>query len=1077
MQDIIHSEKFQESLKRAAKDHKLAIEDVQKEAEKYIKELYAQQHPAARLVSVRGFDYILSRAYSEKIDVDPKGIKKLMKLMRKHSVAFIMTHKTYLDTLVLISTLARYGMPVPYSFGGINLAFPGLKQLGKSAGIVFIRRSFKDNPIYKIALRHYISTIIDKGDHLTWNIEGTRSRTGKILHPQMGILKYIMDAEKQSSRDVKYVPVSIAYDLIPDVKEMTEQAKGAKKKSENLSEGIKYVRSLGSNYGRAAIRFGDPVEINETHNVAVPQFEDDTYKRKDTLPFFAFDLINQMSRITPVSTVSLICNVLLNDFALTKKEIEFKVKKLMEYIGKKQEDSLMDRGNPIAVSVQKALNLLQAGHIIRKSRAGQKAQFSVISTEYLSATYYANMVAGHLYHSAFVEMALVKVKDDTSPDRIVHFWEEIMNLRNLFKFEFFYTNKAKFSDEIEAELNRFDKNWREILNDPKRDVSEILKKQDLFISRALLLSYIEANKVVCHTLSHWDENDIFTEEEFLELCIFKGKELHWHSRITRLGSISKPFLSNAYRFAENAGLGITDQKTNHKGLEAWMHQLEDLTARLTYLKAIEVEPSTKSLGLLSRQNSLVPEAKAPKSRKKIEEEEEGPHIAAYFDLDRTIINDFSAKRFMRTRLFSGETTAKEYITQFMTALVFSFGNRDFEVLTKIAALGVKGIPEKVFASLGQEVFEEYLLPTIYPESRELIKKHFEKGHRVVIISAATPYQTNPVAKELGISDVYCTQMELQNGKFTGRIAEMRWGEGKARAARIFARENNIDLSKSYFYSDSFDDYPLFKIVGKPVATNPDNALSQVAFENDWPILRFKETTEKPVVNGLRTGLAAASIYPSAVRGAVKGLVTLSRQEAANTTFSSIGDFGTRLAGLQISVRGKRNLTDFRPAVFCFNHQSAADFFIIMKLLRRDFTGVAKKELERTPIGPIFNALGAIYIDRSNKAKAIEAMKPAVEALKNGVSVAIAPEGTRSGTAELGPFKKGAFHLAMQAGVPIVPIVIKNAYQAVKKGSMMLRPTHIEVVVLDPVETALWKRKNLNQYIEEVRELFVAELNH
>ena len=105
------------------------------------------------------------------------------------------------------------------------------------------------------------------------------------------------------------------------------------------------------------------------------------------------------------------------------------------------------------------------------------------------------------------------------------------------------------------------------------------------------------------------------------------------------------------------------------------------------------------------------------------------------------------------------------------------------------------------------------------------------------------------------------------------------------------------------------------------------------------------------------------------------------------------------------------------------------------------------------------------------------MKPAVEALKSGISVAIAPEGTRSGPPELGPFKKGAFHLAMQAGVPIVPIVIKNAYQAVKKGSMMLYPTHIEVVVLDPVETALWKRKNLNQYIEEVRDLFVAELSH
>ena len=1077
MEDIINNVKFQKTLKQIAKANDLDIEAVKKDASKYIKELYAEQHPVAKIASIRGFDYILSRAYSDKIDVDPRGIKKLMKLMREHSVAFILTHKTYLDTLVLISTLARYGMPVPYSFGGINLAFPGLKQLGKSAGIVFIRRSFKDNPVYKVALRHYISSIIDRGDHLTWNIEGTRSRTGKILHPQMGILKYIMDAEKESSRDVKYVPVSIVYDLIPDVKEMTEQAKGAKKKSENVAEGIKYIRSLGNDYGRAAIRFGDPVEIDETHNVVVPQLEGDTYKNRDTLPFFAFDLINQMSKITPVSTVSLICNVLLNDFALTKKEIEFKVKKLMEYIGKKQHDVLMDRGNPIAVSVQKALNLLQGAHIVQKSRAGQKAQYSIVSSEYLPATYYANMVAGHLYHSAFVEMALVKIKDDTSPDRIVHFWEEIMSLRNLFKFEFFYTNKAKFSAEIERELQRFDKKWRDILSDPKKDVTAILKKQDLFISRALLLSYLEADKVVCHALNNWDEDDPFNEEEFLELCLFKGKELHWQSRITRLDSVSKPFLSNAYRFAENAGLSPKDQKNDAKGLEAWMKQLDDLTGRLAYLKKIEMAPNSRSMELIASQNMLVPAAKEIKSRKKPEQEEEGSHIAAYFDLDRTLINDFSAKLFMRTRLFSGETTAKEYITQFMTALVFSFGNRDFEVLTKIAAKGVKGIPEKVFAKLGEEVFEDFLMPTIYPESRELIKKHKDMGHRVVIISAATSYQIVPVAKELGISDIYSTRLDVRNGKFTGRISEMCWGEGKARAARTFAKKNDIDLSKSYFYSDSFSDYPLFKIVGKPVATNPDNTLSQVAFENDWPILRFEKPGQRPLINGLRTSLAIASIYPSALMGAVTGLFTLSRQEATNTTLKNIGDLATRAAGLQISVRGKQNLTDFRPAVFCFNHQSAADFFIIIKLLRNDFTGVAKKELERTPIGPIFKAMGAIYIDRSNRAKAIEAMKPAVEALKNGISVAIAPEGTRSGTAELGSFKKGAFHLAMQAGVPIVPIVIKNAYQAVKKGTVLLRPTHIEVVVLDPVDTGLWKRKDLDKNIEEVRNLFIAELSN
>ena len=147
----------------------------------------------------------------------------------------------------------------------------------------------------------------------------------------------------------------------------------------------------------------------------------------------------------------------------------------------------------------------------------------------------------------------------------------------------------------------------------------------------------------------------------------------------------------------------------------------------------------------------------------------------------------------------------------------------------------------------------------------------------------------------------------------------------------------------------------------------------------------------------------------------------------------------------------------------------------MKLIRNDITGVAKKELERTPVGPIFTALGAIYVDRANKEKAISALQPAVDALKNGISVVIAPEGTRSGSRALGPFKKGAFHMAMQAGVPIIPVVIKNAYMATQKGSSVLKPTHIEVVVLDPVDTSIWKRKDLDKHIEEVRNLYLNEL--
>jgi len=187
LQNIIAHPKFQEKLQEIAAEQKSEFSEVQKQGAECVAELYSQQHPIANMLSVKGFQFMMSKAYNSKIDIDPKEIKKLMKLMRQNSVAFILTHKTYLDTVVLVTTLARYGMPIPYTFGGINLAVPGFKQLGKKSGLIFIRRSFKEDQVYKAALRHYISCMIENGDHLTWNIEGTRSRTGKIVYPQMGI--------------------------------------------------------------------------------------------------------------------------------------------------------------------------------------------------------------------------------------------------------------------------------------------------------------------------------------------------------------------------------------------------------------------------------------------------------------------------------------------------------------------------------------------------------------------------------------------------------------------------------------------------------------------------------------------------------------------------------------------------------------------------------------------------------------------------------------------------------------------------------------------------------------------------
>ena len=120
--------------------------------------------------------------------------------------------------------------------------------------------------------------------------------------------------------------------------------------------------------------------------------------------------------------------------------------------------------------------------------------------------------------------------------------------------------------------------------------------------------------------------------------------------------------------------------------------------------------------------------------------------------------------------------------------------------------------------------------------------------------------------------------------------------------------------------------------------------------------------------------------------------------------------------------------------------------------------------------------GTVFIDRADRAKAIEALRPAIDALHSGLSIAIAPEGTRMPTPRLGRFKKGAFHIAMAAGVPIVPVVFRNTLDALPKHGIIVRPATIEVVIHPPIATTGWRHQDLNQRIAEVERLYADTLD-
>jgi putative phosphoserine phosphatase/1-acylglycerol-3-phosphate O-acyltransferase len=455
----------------------------------------------------------------------------------------------------------------------------------------------------------------------------------------------------------------------------------------------------------------------------------------------------------------------------------------------------------------------------------------------------------------------------------------------------------------------------------------------------------------------------------------------------------------------------------------------------------------------------------------------GPKIAAFFDVDRTLLAGFSAVGFMKDK-FTTEGFSLGDVAR-AAAGTFRFGTKQtsFPSFLEETSTNLVGLTEHELLEQGERVFAKHLVTDIYPESRALVEAHQRRGHTVAIVSSATHFQIDALAKELGIEHVLCTELEFEKGKFTGKVRRPAcWQEGKADAAGAFAEQVDADLSQSYFYTDSHDDLALLDLVGKPRLVNPDSELARVGARRGWPVYQFSSRGRPGVreIAGLVGSLT--SLGPAALVGLPAALASGSLRKGADLMLSTYAELTTALTGVELNVEGEEHLWSQRPAVFIFNHQSGLDSILMAQLTQRDVVGVAKKELETTPIvGPLMKAAGVVFVDRGDRAKAIEAMQPAVEAMRKGLSVVIAPEGTRSATRKLGRFKKGAFHMAMAAGVPIVPVVLKNALDALPRNGLVIRPATVDVVVHPPIPTSEWRREDLDEHIAEIEHLYEQTL--
>lgn len=458
----------------------------------------------------------------------------------------------------------------------------------------------------------------------------------------------------------------------------------------------------------------------------------------------------------------------------------------------------------------------------------------------------------------------------------------------------------------------------------------------------------------------------------------------------------------------------------------------------------------------------------------------GPRIGAFFDLDGTLVAGFTGVILTQEQFLSRQMGIGEFISMIQAGLNHQLGRSEFEDLIGAASKAMRGRSLSDLDEMGERLFRQKIEAKIYPEMRDLVRAHMERGHTVCLSSSALTIQVEPVARHLGITNMLTNRFEVDDdGTVTGKIIEpILWGSGKANAVQRFSAENDIDLAESYFYADGDEDVALMYLVGNPRPTNPEGKMAAVARQRGWPITRFTSRGGTGLTSTVRTLAGMGSMLPLAAGALGWGLVTRNRRRGVNFFTGTFGPTLLAASGVKLNVIGRENLTAQRPAVFIFNHRNNFDPVITSALVRDNFTGVGKKELESDPlVGTLGKLMDGVFIDRDDVKSAVGELAKVEELARKGLSVVIAPEGTRTDTTEVGPFKKGPFRIAMAAGIPIVPIVIRNAEVIGARDSSLMNPGTVDVAVFPPISVADWTVEDLAERIAGIRRLYLDVLKN
>jgi glycerol-3-phosphate O-acyltransferase len=541
---ILARAEFVDAINAVARDQGITSQVALEKAEGYLREMAATHSPYTIDLIANGIEKLYSQGYSE-IRYAEQDVRKITDLAGQ-TVVFLPSHRSNLDRLSLQFMLWENDLPPNHTAGGINLNFFPIGPLMRRTGVFFIRRSFRDNELYKTVLHAYLDYLVEKRFPLEWYLEGGRSRSGKLLPPRLGLLSYVVDAYRRGKSDeIQLVPVSIAYDQIQDVPSYAREAQGKDKEKESIGWLVSAVRSLRRRYGNIYIRFGEPLAVSSI--IGTIETEDEKSIGLQKLAFEVMYRIGQATPVTPTAVVS-IALLAARGSARSTEQLAEDCADLIDFI-QSRHIPVTEVFEPDAEPVGAVLAWLHESKDASSHQALGRTVHWLDDDQTIRISYYRNMVVHYFVPRAIAEVALSAgvASGSRDPDLIR---ESMLALRDLLKFEFFFPERDLFLTDVERDIEIDVPAWEQTLTAQGPDV--VLGGLGSPKAYWAILPFLDAYQVVGDELEAM--SGAFEEKSFLKACLNRARMYRIEQKVISAESASQVLFASALALARNRDL-------------------------------------------------------------------------------------------------------------------------------------------------------------------------------------------------------------------------------------------------------------------------------------------------------------------------------------------------------------------------------------------------------------------------------------------------------------------------------------------------------------------------------------------